>query len=51
MVIEEQNGNFLVIENSETVYTALSIDEAQGYIDWKLRPDAGNTAEDCACPD
>lgn len=50
MSIQEQNGLFLVVENGETLYTASTQDEAQGYIDWTNRLDAGNP-EDCVnCP-
>lgn len=50
MEIQEQNGIFLVVENGETLYEAQTQDEAQGYIDWLNRPDAGNP-EDCVeCP-
>lgn len=50
MEIQEQNNQFLVIKNGNTLYTALSLDEAQGYIDWINRgDDAGNTPEDCGC--
>ena len=46
MKIQEQNGLFLVIENGEILYEAQTQDEAQGYIDWTNRSDAGNP-EDC----
>lgn len=50
MEIQEQNGKFLVIENEEILYEALTWDEAQGFIDWSNRTDAGNP-EDCVeCP-
>ena len=50
MEIQEQDGVFLVIENGETLYSALTLEEAQGYIDWVNRGDnAGNTPEDCGC--
>ena len=47
MEIKEVDGNFLVVLNGETLYTALTEGEAQGYIDWKQRPDAGNLPGDC----
>ncbi len=48
MEIKEENGKFLVVDNSNTtLYEALSMEEAQGYIDWKQRPDAGNLPGDC----
>ena len=49
MEIIEQNGNFQVLENGILVYSAKSLDEAQGYVDWRNREDAGNTPEDCQC--
>ena len=50
MEIQEQNGLFLVVENEETLYEAQTQEEAQGYIDWVNRSDAGNS-EDCVnCP-
>jgi hypothetical protein len=49
MEIVESEGNFLVMLGGQLLYTALSQEEAQGYIDWKNRPDAGNTPEDCGC--
>lgn len=49
MNIIEKDGNYVVVENNTELYVALSPEEAQGYIDWKLRPDAGNTPEDCGC--
>lgn len=51
MEILEKNGKFIVEENGIELYIALTQDEAQGYIDWKLRPDAGNSNEDCGCSD
>ena len=49
MEIVEQNGNFQVLENGILVYSAKSLDEAQGYVDWRNREGAGNTPEDCQC--
>lgn len=49
MEILEQNGNFQVLENGTLVYSAKSLDEAQGYVDWRTREGAGNTPEDCQC--
>jgi hypothetical protein len=49
MEIVEQNGNFQVLEDGILVYSAISLDEAQGYVDWRNRADAGNTPEDCGC--
>jgi hypothetical protein len=49
MNIEEQNGLFLVIQDRAIIFEAKSQEEAQGFIDWKQRSDAGNTAEDCNC--
>ena len=48
MEIIENDGLFEVLENKDVVYTALSESEAQGFIDWKSRPefDSGNP-EDC----
>jgi len=47
MEIKIENGKYLVVENDQTLYEALSAEEAQGYIDWKQRPDAGNLEGDC----
>jgi hypothetical protein len=49
MEIQEQNGIFQVLEDGILVYSAKSFDEAQGYVDWRNRSDAGNTPEDCGC--
>ena len=49
MTIIQENEQFLVVENDETLYIAKSEDEAQGFINWKLRPNAGNASEDCNC--
>jgi hypothetical protein len=49
MEIQEQNGMFQVLENGILVYSAKSMEEAQGYVDWRNRADAGNTPEDCGC--
>lgn len=49
MNIIEQNELFLVVKNEITLYTAKSLEEAQGFIDWKQRSSAGNTPEDCNC--
>lgn len=40
------NDAYDVVENGEVLYTALSEEEAQGFIDWKNRNDAGNP-DDC----
>lgn len=42
MEIKEINGEFLVYENDVLLYTAKTHDEADWFIKWKLRPDAGN---------
>jgi hypothetical protein len=49
MNIYKQNGLFLVVQNGTILFEAKSQEEAQGFIDWKQRSDAGNTAEDCKC--
>ena len=49
MEIVENNNAFEVVQNSEILYVALTMDEAQGFIDWKNRPDAGNTDECLTC--
>lgn len=49
MNITEQNGLFLVIQNETIIFEAKSQEEAQGFIDWKQRSDAGNTPDDCNC--
>ncbi len=49
MEIQEQDGIFQVLEDGILVYSAKSMDEAQGYVDWRNRADAGNTPEDCGC--
>tara|TARA_R110000823_G_scaffold313561_1_gene441379 strand:+ start:1307 stop:1462 length:156 start_codon:yes stop_codon:yes gene_type:complete len=51
MEIQEQNGKFLVVENGKIIYESQSLGESQGYIDWINRSDAGNTSEDCGCPE
>ena len=45
------NDAYDVVENGEVLYTALSEDEAQGFIDWKNRPehDAGNPVYCVTC--
>lgn len=47
MEIKQENDKFLVVDEGITIYEALSQEEAQGYIDWKQRPDAGNLPGDC----
>ena len=51
MEIVLDNGQYNVLENGEVVYTAVTEDEAQGFIDWKNRPgyDAGNPEECVTC--
>jgi len=49
MDIIQENELFLVVEDENTLHTAKSLEEAQGYIDWKTRIGAGNTPEDCKC--
>ncbi len=49
MEIQEQAGIFQVLEDGILVYSAKTMDEAQGYVDWRNRADAGNTPEDCGC--
>ena len=51
MEIVNNNDLFEVIENGAVIYTALTEDEAQGFIDWKNRPehDAGNPEECVTC--
>ncbi len=49
MEIQEQDGIFQVLEDGILVYSAQTIGEAQGYVDWRNRADAGNTPEDCGC--
>lgn len=49
MEILEQEGFFNVIEHGVQVYSAKSQGEAEGYINWRNRADAGNTPEDCGC--
>ena len=43
MEIVNNNDLFEVIENGEVLYAALTEEEAQGFIDWRNRPDAGST--------
>ena len=50
MKIQEQSGKFLVVENEETIYEALTWGEAQGFIDWLNRTDAGNPGDCVNCP-
>ena len=40
--IVEENDKFLLVLDNEVLYVAKTIEEAQGFIDWKNRPDAGN---------
>lgn len=49
MEIVESNGEYRVVLNSVVLYVAKSLAEAEGYVEWKNRSDAGNTAEDCGC--
>lgn len=49
MNIVEQNGLFLVVQNTTILFEAKTQQEAQGFIDWKNRDGAGNTPEDCNC--
>jgi hypothetical protein len=49
MNIIEQNELFLVVQNEIILFEAKSQEEAQGFINWKQRPNAGNTPEDCNC--
>ncbi len=46
MEIKEINNQFLVYENNILLYTAKTYDEADWFIKWKNRPDAGNP-ENC----
>tara|TARA_R110000796_G_C14389108_1_gene416204 strand:+ start:565 stop:717 length:153 start_codon:yes stop_codon:yes gene_type:complete len=50
MEIQEQNGKFLVVESGEIIYESQSLEEAQGYIDWINRSDAGNPDDCVECP-
>lgn len=45
------NDAYDVLENGMVIYTALSEEEAQGFIEWKNRPehDAGNPEECVTC--
>jgi hypothetical protein len=49
MNIIEENELFLVVQDGTIIFESKSLEEAQGFIDWKDRPDAGNTPEDCNC--
>lgn len=49
MEIIEENEKFQVLEKGILVYSANSSEEAQGYVNWRNRADAGNTPEDCGC--
>ena len=49
MEIVESNGKYLVIQEGQGVYLALSYEEAQGYIEWQQRSDAGNPNECVEC--
>lgn len=51
MQIVNNNDLFEVIENGEVLYAALTEEEAQGFIDWRNRPehDAGNPEECVTC--
>ena len=49
MEIIEENQKFVVKQDGQELYFALTLEEALGYIDWRTRPDAGNTPQDCGC--
>lgn len=51
MEIVLDNGRYNVLENSEILYSAVSEEEAYGFINWKNRPahDAGNPEECVNC--
>jgi hypothetical protein len=49
MEIIETEGLYKVAQNGEILYEAKSLAEAEGYVAWKNRSDAGNTPEDCGC--
>ena len=43
MEIRENNGEYLVYENNNLLYTAKNYNEAEWFIKWKNRLDAGNS--------
>jgi hypothetical protein len=47
MEIVNNNGMFDILDGTNVVYTAQTIEEAQSYIEWVTRTDAGNLD----CPD
>jgi len=49
MEIREINGEFQVHENNVLLYTAKSYDEADWFIKWKIRPNAGNSDQCLNC--
>jgi hypothetical protein len=49
MEIIENNGKFEVYENNVLLYVAKSYAEADWFIKWKVRPDAGNPSECFNC--
>jgi len=49
MEIVENNNTFEVVENGNVVYVAQTLDEANHYIAWKTREDAGNAHECVTC--
>lgn len=49
MEIIEKDSEFIVVENDVEIWISKTLDEAQGFIVWKNRPDAGNTPQECGC--
>ena len=43
MEIVLNDGQYHVVENGNIVYIAQTEDEANGFIEWNYREDAGNT--------
>lgn len=49
MEIQESNNRYLVIQDGQELYSALTYEEAQGWIAWSTRPDAGNPDQCLGC--
>jgi len=51
MEIIRNENTFNVVENDVVLYAAMSLEEANGFIDWKNRPpeDSGSNEECVTC--
>lgn len=48
MQIIEENEKYLVVLNGNILYTANNLAEAEGYIAWATRQDAGDSCASCS---